>query len=74
MRQAYELAYCTAKIFSKADDIQLECIDTISFVRTVKVGALLKFESTVIYTKPKTGLIKVKVLVKGIDPTSTNAE
>lgn len=74
MRKAYELAYCTAKIYSRADDVDLECIDTISFLRPVNVGDLLKFESLVIYSKPKTGLIRVKVLVKGIDPFDKNGE
>ena len=74
MRKAYELAYCTAKIYSRADDVALENIDTISFIKTVNVGQLLKFESVVIYTKPNKVLIRVKVLVKGIDSTAKNGE
>ena len=65
MRKAYELAYCTAKIYSRASDVDLECIDTINFLKPVNVGDLLKFESIVIYSKPKLGLIRVKVIVKG---------
>ena len=52
MRKAYELAYCTAKIYSRADDVDLQCIDAISFLKPVNVGELLKFESIVIYSKP----------------------
>lgn len=48
--------------------VTLEEIDTVNFYAPVTVGQILQLRALVIYTKPKTGQVCVKVLVKGIDP------
>ena len=50
MKKAYELAYASAKLFSKTEDPQIDCIDIINFIKPVNIGHILKFQSLVIYT------------------------
>ncbi len=48
MREAYELAWLTAALFSRGAPSFL-CIDDIHFIEPVEVGAVLELNSVVAY-------------------------
>ena len=58
MRQAFELAWINASLFSKAIP-KIETVDDITFKKPVLIGQLLLLSSQVVYTENK--FIQVKV-------------
>lgn len=50
MREAFELAYSTAAVFVKGNDIMVTTVEDISFVHPVAIGSLLYFTTGIVYT------------------------
>ena len=62
MRQAFELAWANAYVYSKAMPI-IEFMDDILFQKPVEIGSLLYFNSQVCYTQDKYAQIRVSAEV-----------
>jgi acyl-coenzyme A thioesterase 9 len=71
MRQAYELAWANACLYSKATP-RIKIVDDISFKRPVLIGSLLFLSSQIVYTEGN--LIQVHVHAQGVDPTTNQKE
>ncbi len=64
MREAYQLAYSNASLFSKTTP-RICVVDNISFKRPVLIGSLLFFSSQVVYTE--NNYLQVKVHAETVD-------
>ena len=64
MRQAFEIAWINASLFSKAIP-RIETVDDITFKKPVLIGQLLFLSSQVVYTDQN--LIQVKVHAQSVD-------
>ncbi|CAF0945146.1 unnamed protein product [Brachionus calyciflorus] len=71
MRQAYELAWTNACLFSKTTP-RCSVVDDISFKRPVLIGSLLFLTSEVVYTEGQQ--IQVKVHAQTVDPKTSHKE
>ena len=69
MRQAFEIAWINASMYSKSIP-RVETVDDISFRRPVLIGSLLFLSSQVVYTE--NNFIQVKVHAQAVD-IATNA-
>lgn len=75
MREAFELAYSTALLFTEGQPIKISTVDDISFSHPVHIGSLLSFGSRIVFTEMRPEgeqNIHVEVTADVIDPT-TNA-
>jgi acyl-coenzyme A thioesterase 9 len=64
MRQAYEIAWINASMFSKTVP-KIETVDDITFKKPVLIGQLLFLSSQVVYTNEK--FVQVKVHAQSVD-------
>jgi acyl-coenzyme A thioesterase 9 len=64
MRQAYEIAWINASLYSKTIP-RIETVDNITFKKPVLIGQLLFLSSQVVYTEKK--FIQVKVHAQSVD-------
>lgn len=71
MRQAFELAWSNACLFSKTTP-RIRVVDDISFKRPVLIGSLLFLSSQVVYTEDN--FIQVKVHAQTVDPNTAHKE
>lgn len=71
MRQAYELAWINACMYSK-ETPRICVIDDISFKRPVLIGALLYLTAQVVYTQDN--YIQVKVHAQSVDRQTNKKE
>lgn len=71
MRQAFELAWTNACLFSKTT-IRCSVVDNISFRKPVVIGSLLFLTSEIVYTE--SNQIQVKVLAQTVDPKTSHKE
>ena len=61
MKGAVDIAFLTVRQYSGNTNPSLETIDTISFIKPVNFGSILKYESTVVYADKKQGFVRVRV-------------
>lgn len=71
MRQAFELAWTNACLYSKTTP-RITVVDDISFRKPVLIGSLLFLSSQVVYTNQN--LMQVKVHAQTVDPKTATKE
>lgn len=71
MRQAFELAWTNACLYSKTTP-RISVVDDISFRKPVVIGSLLFLSSQVVYTEGN--FIQVKVHAQTVDPKTAHRE
>lgn len=71
MRQAFELAWANACLYSQTTP-RITMVDDISFRKPVIIGSLLLLSSQVVYTQENH--IQVKVHAQTIDPKTSKKE
>ena len=71
MRQAYELAWTAASLYSQSVP-RINVVDNISFRRPVLIGSLLFLSSEVVFTQEN--LIQVRVHAQAVDPVTSLKE
>jgi acyl-coenzyme A thioesterase 9 len=68
MRQAFEIAWTNASLYSKTVP-RINVVDNISFKKPVLIGSLLFLSSQVVYTRDN--LIQVRVHAQAVDPQTS---
>jgi len=71
MRQAFELAWTNATLYSKTTP-KIKVVDNITFKRPVLIGSLLLLSSQIVYTDQNHMLIKV--LAQSVEPRTNQRE
>jgi len=71
MRQAYELAWTNASVYSRAYP-RIKRIEDISFKKPVLIGSLLFLNSQVVSTDATS--IQIKVLAQAVNPLTNKSE
>lgn len=70
MRQAYELAWTNACLYSKTTP-RIQVIDNISFKKPVLIGSLLFLNSQIVYTEGNQ--MQIKVLAQSVNPKTNES-
>lgn len=73
MREAFELAYSTASLFTRGRGLIITTVDDLSFVHPVAIGSLLHFQGCIVYTdadphQAHFQRLHVQVIADVIDP------
>lgn len=70
MRQAYELAWANACLYSKTTP-RIQVVDDISFKKPVLIGSLLFLNSQIVYTEDNQ--MQIKVLAQAVNPKTNES-